>query len=141
MVWSLTTYIINKPLTTFLKLSTLQTCVELRICWISCNIYHSHFNHPKRLFFQKLWAYVFAVNNLHNSKSHFYHEGQATRKPNEICSLSLDNCQEFFSAPDSCANNRNHTAAIRFFVISITNGRFNKILQHFSVRRHPYVMG
>jgi hypothetical protein len=73
---------------------------------------------------------------------YLYHEGQAKRGPNEICSLlvtyTTNHIPGTFSElrinSSSCPDqNRNHTI-VRFLAKFAANGRSNKILQCFSVR-------
>ncbi|KAJ4451723.1 hypothetical protein ANN_03193 [Periplaneta americana] len=87
------------------------------ICWTRCITYVSEKLHSKygvhseeyllicteMFYLRKLWLFVFGIHNLENNTAQYYcyHEGQATRGPNEVCTLLNDYISEI---PDSVKN-------------------------------------
>jgi hypothetical protein len=104
-----------------------------------------HIPVQEAFYIRQLRVYAFETNNL-KTMSHFYHEGQDKRGPNEIRCLLLDYITNhisettkelnFFLISDSCpCQNRNHTV-VRFFANLAANGIFTKIFQYFHARGH-----
>ena len=100
-------------------------------------------------YLRQLWVNVCNIQDLKTSKSVFYiyHEGQAQKGPNEVCSFLLNyidtytrpGIKEVFVFSDGCpGQNRNNTVA-GFFLALTDIERFQKIVHYFSTRRHSYL--
>lgn len=99
-------------------------------------------------YLRKLWLYIFCVHDLKSNSADFYtyHEGEAKRGPDDVCSLLWKTIQNMNPAikelhvfSDACGGqNRNHTL-IRFLLMLVSSGRFDKIFQYFPVRGHSFL--
>lgn len=99
-------------------------------------------------YYRQLWINTFEIHNLgkNNGMLFIYHEGQAKKSPNEICTFlemyinSLDEkIQELHVFSDNCAGqNKNHTVT-RYLLALVDTKRFSKIFQYFPVRGHSYL--
>nr|CAI5850995.1 unnamed protein product [Callosobruchus analis] len=100
-------------------------------------------------YFRQLWVYAFQVHNLKTNKGHFYtyHEGQAHKGPDEVCSFLLHYIEnnippeitELHLFCDECpGQNRNHTM-VRFLMTLTATKRFKKIVHYFPLRGHSFL--
>lgn len=99
-------------------------------------------------YYRQLWLYGFEIHDLKKDTGHFYtyHEGQALKGPNEVCSFINDyikgmppEIQELHVFSDGCpGQNRNHTV-VRFLLCLAASKRFRKIYQYFPVRGHSFL--
>ncbi|CAG9784775.1 unnamed protein product [Diatraea saccharalis] len=99
-------------------------------------------------YLRKLWLYVFCVHDLKSNTANFYtyHEGEAKRGPDEVCSLLWKTIQNIDPAvkvlhvfSDACGGQNRNNTLVRFFLILIYLGRFEKIHQYFPVRGHSFL--
>lgn len=100
-------------------------------------------------YYRQLWVYAFQIHNLKNNTGHFYtyHEGQAHKGPDEVCSFVLHyitnyippEIRELHIFSDGCpGQNRNHTM-VRFLITLAYSKRFTKIYHYFPVRGHSFL--
>lgn len=100
-------------------------------------------------YLRQLWVYVFGVHDLGSSRAQMfvYHEGEAKKGANDVCSMLLQYIEETVPAEvtelhcfcDGCAGqNKNHTV-LRFFLTLAARKRFNKIFLYFPERGHSYL--
>lgn len=99
-------------------------------------------------YYQQLTVSLFCIHNIkdNNSKMYIYHEGQAKKTANEICSFLLDylmdisdNIKEIHLYSDNCwGQNKNHTL-IRMVLSLTDSGRFSRIIHYFPVRGHSFL--
>lgn len=88
-------------------------------------------------YLRKLWLCV-CVHDLMNSDNFYtYHEGEAKRGPNEVCSLLWKTIQNMDSSvkelhvfSDACEGQNKNYTLIRFF---------EKIYQYFPVHGHSFL--
>lgn len=108
-----------------------------------------HLPVQEMFYLRKLWLNVFCINNIKNNISVFYtyHEGVASKGPNEVCSFVLDYIEKYIPAEikelhifsDGCGGqNRNHTVTRLLMALTMT-GRFRVIYQYFPVRGHSFL--
>lgn len=100
-------------------------------------------------YYRQLWVYAFQIHNLKENTGHFYtyHEGQAYKGPNEVCTFLLDyivnklspEITELHIFSDGCpGQNRNHTM-VRFLLTLAATKRFKKICHYFPIRGHSFL--
>lgn len=99
-------------------------------------------------YLRKLWLYVFCVHDLKTNSADFYtyHEGEAKRGPDEVCSLLWKTIQnmdpsvkELHVFSDACGGQNRNNTLIRFFLTLVAKNRFEKIYQYFPVRGHSFL--
>lgn len=97
-------------------------------------------------YYRQLWVFVFCIHNLKTNKARFYsyHEGEALKGPNEICTFIndyinecvADTVTELHIFSDGCpGQNKNNTVA-RFLLALASSGRFKNIYHDFPIRGH-----
>lgn len=100
-------------------------------------------------YYRQLWVYAFQIHNLKDNTGHFYtyHEGQAYKGPDEVCSFLLHyilnkispDITELHIFSDGCpGQNRNHTV-VRFLMTLAATKRFTKICHYFPIRGHSFL--
>lgn len=100
-------------------------------------------------YFRQLWVYAFEIHNLKDKTGHFYtyHEGQARKGPDEVCTFLYDyivnhipaGVTELHLFSDGCpGQNRNHTM-VRFLLALQSSKRFKKIYHYFPIRGHSFL--
>lgn len=99
-------------------------------------------------YYQQLTVSVFCIHNIkeNTARMYIYHEGEAKKTANEICSFLLDYLNEFSNGikelhlfSDNCwGQNKNHTV-IRMLLAFIDTGRFFRIIHYFPVRGHSFL--
>ena len=100
-------------------------------------------------YFRQLWYYLFEIHDLKDNSGHFYayHEGQARKTPNEICTFLQDyifnhvspDVKELHIFSDGCpGQNRNHTV-VRFLLALQATKRFKTIYHYFPIRGHSFL--
>lgn len=100
-------------------------------------------------YLRKLWFYVFNIYDFKNDKAYFYvyPEGNASRGPNEVCSMVLDfvtnnipaEVQELHVFSDACGGqNRNHPLCRLFSALTMKN-KFKVINHYYPVRGHSFM--
>lgn len=100
-------------------------------------------------YLRQLIVNVFGIHNIKTKRAMFYlyHEGQAKKGPDEVCSFIRDYIEE--NVPEStselhlfCDNcpgqNKNHTF-VRMCMALVESGRFQKIKHFFPTRGHSYL--
>lgn len=99
-------------------------------------------------YMRQLWVNVFGIHNLktNEAKMYMYHEGQAYKSPDEVCSFLFnyikneipDNIKHLILFSDGpFGQNKNHTV-IRFLLSLCDNSFFETITYNFPVRGHSY---
>jgi hypothetical protein len=100
-------------------------------------------------YWRQLSVSVFCIHDIKTEKSaiFLYHEEQAHKGPNEVCSF-LDyyiknnissSVDELHLYSDNCGGqNKNHTLS-RMLLALTDIGRFKKIIQNFPVRGHSFL--
>lgn len=99
-------------------------------------------------YMRQLWVNVFAIHNLKTNKSkiYMYHEGEANKSPNEVCTMLLDYIKTelpetvkhlvlFSDGPSG--QNKNHSVC-RFLMNLCDRGVFSTVKHNFPVRGHSY---
>lgn len=99
-------------------------------------------------YLRQLWVNIFCIHDLktNNATLYLYHEGQARKSPDEVCSF-LNKYIE--NLPNSVRNllvfsdgtggqNKNHTVT-RYLLSLCDNNRFDSITQYFPVRGHSFM--
>lgn len=98
-------------------------------------------------YLRQLTGYVFCIQNIKQNKStiFIYHEGQAKRGPDEVCSFLkqyIDSVpmtyDEVHVYADNCGGQNKNHAVSRFFLALTDTGRFKKVKQFFPVVGHSY---
>ncbi|CAH1114844.1 unnamed protein product [Psylliodes chrysocephalus] len=100
-------------------------------------------------YYRQLWVFEFSIHNLKTEEAKFYsyHEGEAYKGPNEVCTFLKhyfehevsENVKEVHIFSDGCAGqNKNHTV-VRFLLALASSGRFNKIVHYFPIRGHSFL--
>ena len=100
-------------------------------------------------YYRQLWVYLFEIHNLTNSSGYFYtyHEGQAKKSPNEVCTFLHDYIQnhiptevkELHIFSDGCPGQNRNNTVVRFLLALQENGRFSKIYHYFPIRGHSFL--
>ena len=77
-------------------------------------------------YYRQLWVYLFEIHNLTNSSGYFYtyHEGQAKKSPNEVCTFLHDYIQnhiptevkELHIFSDGCPGQNRNNTVVRFLL-------------------------
>ena len=100
-------------------------------------------------YYRQLWVFEFSIHNLKTGEAKFfsYHEGEAHKGPNEVCTFLKDyfenkiseNVKEVHIFSDGCAGqNKNHTV-IRFLLALASSQKFRKIFHYFPIRGHSFL--
>lgn len=100
-------------------------------------------------YYRQVWFYAFEIHNFKDNSGVFYtyHEGQARKTPDEICTFMYDYILNYVPAEvkelhifsDGCpGQNKNHTV-VRFLLGLQATKRFNKIYHYFPVRGHSFL--
>lgn len=99
-------------------------------------------------YYQQLTISVFCIHNITNNtaKMYIYHEGEAKKTANEVCSFLLDYVKdipeyrkELHLYSDNCwGQNKNHTV-VRMLLALTDIGRFSKIIHYFPIRGHSFL--
>lgn len=100
-------------------------------------------------YMRQLWVFTFGIKSLKSGKSYFYvyHEGQAKKGPNEVCTLLSkyisehipQSCKELHIFSDSCPGQNRNNTVVRFLMSLVATNRFDKIMQYFPVRGHSFL--
>lgn len=99
-------------------------------------------------YLRQLTVNVFCIHNLKDNTSVFYlyHEGQAGKGPNEVCSFILDyiksslkNVEHLHIFSDGCfGQNKNH-CLLRLMNAFVSSKKFQSVQQYFPVRGHSFL--
>lgn len=92
---------------------------------------------------------VFCIHDLKSNKAklYLYHEGEANKCPDEVCSFLLNYIQNevpntvkklLLFSDGAAGQNKNHTT-MRFLLNLCDRGQFEKIIQYFPVRGHSFL--
>lgn len=94
-------------------------------------------------YLRQLWVNIFCIHNLktNNANLYLYHEGQAHKSPDEVCSFlnkyiqTLPNTVKklLVFSDGTGGQNKNHTVT-RYLLSLCDTGRFESITQYFPVR-------
>lgn len=94
-------------------------------------------------YYRQLWVFEFCIHNIKTGKAYFYsyHEGQALKGPNEVCSFlhnyfSTDvplHVKELHIFSDGCSGQNKNNTVIRIFLATASSGRFDKIFLYFPI--------
>nr|CAI5839912.1 unnamed protein product [Callosobruchus analis] len=100
-------------------------------------------------YFRQLWVYAFEIHNLSDNTGHFYtyHEGQACKGPNEVCTFLKDYIENFILESvtelhifsDGCPGQNRNNTIVRFLLSLQATKRFKKIFHYFPVRGHSFL--
>lgn len=100
-------------------------------------------------YLRQLTVSVFCIHNLRTGKNvlFIYHEGQAKKGPDEVCSFLMMYINEYIDSKvetlmlfcDNCAGQNKNNTAVRLNMCLVDNGRFKKIEQIFPIRGHSYL--
>lgn len=100
-------------------------------------------------YYRQLTVPVFSVHNLKTTEAAFYiyHEGQAKKGPNEVCSFLLDymnnvipnSITEIWLFCDGCPGQNKNNTVIRFLMALTAQQRFLKIRLFFPIRGHSFL--
>lgn len=86
-------------------------------------------------YFRQLWVFEFCIVNLKNNKATFfsYHEGEALKGPNEVCSFLNkyfeeipEEVKELHIFSDGCPGQNKNNTMVRFLLATASCGRFEK---------------
>lgn len=100
-------------------------------------------------YYRQLWVNAFEIHDLKKNAGKFYvyHEGQANKSPDEVCTFLLDyvnnhiedHVTELHIFSDGCpGQNRNHTV-VRFLMTLCAIKRFTTIHHYFPHRGHSFL--
>ncbi|XP_039275957.1 uncharacterized protein LOC111056390 [Nilaparvata lugens] len=99
-------------------------------------------------YLRQITVNVFSIHNIkqRTAKVYVYHEGEANKTPNEVCSFLYEYLKEVPSEvtelrlfADNCGGqNKNHTLT-RFLLMLTDTGRFEKVTMFFPVRGHSFL--
>lgn len=97
---------------------------------------------------RQLSVNVFSIHDIKQNKAScfIYHEGQAKKEPDEVCSFLWeylqnvpDNITEIHLYSDNCpGQNKNHSLS-RFLLALTDTKRFKKIVHFFPIGGHSYL--
>lgn len=100
-------------------------------------------------YYRQLWVYSFEIHNLKTGAGHFYmyHEGQALKGPNEVCTFLADyiknhipqEVEELHIFSDGCPGQNKNNTLVRFLMTLQISKRFKKIYHHFPIRGHSFL--
>lgn len=99
-------------------------------------------------YLRQLWLYGFEIHDLKKDTGHFYtyHEGQAAKGPNEVCTFINDyvqkmpaEIQELHIFSDGCPGQNRNNTVVRYLLALAASKRFRKIHQYFPVRGHSFL--
>lgn len=99
-------------------------------------------------YYRQLWLYGFEIHDLKNNSGHFYtyHEGQALKGPNEVCTFVNDyvkkmpaEIQELHIFSDGCPGQNRNNTVVRYLLALVATKRFRKIFHYFPVRGHSFL--
>lgn len=99
-------------------------------------------------YLRQLWVNIFCIHNLktNDANLYLYHEGQAHKSPDEVCSFLLKYIQTLPNtvkkllvfSDGTGGQNKNH-AVTRFLLSLCDTGRFESITHYFPVRGHSFM--
>lgn len=100
-------------------------------------------------YMRQLWVNVFCIHDLKSNKAklYLYHEGEANKCPDEVCSFLLHYLQNevpntvktlFLFSDGAAGQNKNHTT-LRFLMNLCDRGQFKKIIHYFPLRGHSFL--
>lgn len=100
-------------------------------------------------YLRQLSVSIFCIHNLKTGKNvlFMYHEGQAKKGPNEVCSFVMTYIKKYVDPKvielmlfsDNCAGQNKNNTAIRMNMALVDSGRFRKIQQIFPMRGHSFL--
>jgi hypothetical protein len=100
-------------------------------------------------YFRQLWVYAFEVHNIKDNTGHFYtyHEGQARKGPDEVCTFLNDYIKSHVSEDitelhifcDGCPGQNRNNTMVRFLLALQATKRFKKIYHYFPARGHSFL--
>lgn len=100
-------------------------------------------------YYRQLWIYSFEIHNLRTGAGHFYmyHEGQALKGPNEVCTFLNDyitnhipqEVEELHLFSDGCPGQNKNNTLVRFLMTLQISRRFKRIYHHFPIRGHSFL--
>lgn len=112
------------------------------------NLQLPHVPVQETFYLRQLTVNVFCIHNLKDDSAVFYlyHEGQAGKGPNEVCSFLLDyiksslkNVDHLHIFSDGCfGQNKNHSL-LRIMNAFVSCKKFKSIDQYFPVRGHSFL--
>lgn len=113
------------------------------------NLQLPEFPTQDKFYLSQLTVSLFCITDLKTQKSFFYiyHEGQAAKGPNEVCSFILDyiknvvpkEATELRMFCDNCpGQNKNHSVVRMCMALKATD-RFQKIVQYYPIRGHSFL--
>lgn len=97
-------------------------------------------------YYRQLWVNVFNIHNISagNSMYYVYHEGQAKKGPDKVCTMLVQNelppqVRHLHLFSDACGGqNRNHTL-LRFLCALVQTKRFETINYYTPIRGHSFM--
>lgn len=100
-------------------------------------------------YLRQLWVNAFCIHNLKDNSCqvYLYHEGEAKKGANEVCTFVMDyiktnlseNVKELHLYSDGCpAQNKNHSF-IRFCMALVEDKIFRRIVHRFPIRGHSFL--
>lgn len=112
------------------------------------NLQLPHIPVQETFYLRQLSVYVFCIHDIKKNKAklYVYHEGQAKKGPDEVCSFLSDFLSD---VPDSVKNlhvysdncggqNKNHTL-MRYLLSLTDSGRFENITYFFPMKGHSFL--
>lgn len=100
-------------------------------------------------YLRQLWVNIFCIHNLstNTAKFYVYHEGQAHKSPNEVCTFLLNYfendlppaAKKLLLFSDGAAGQNKNNTVVRFLLSLCDNGRFESIKHFFPVRGHSFL--
>lgn len=100
-------------------------------------------------YLRQLSVSIFCIHNLKTGKNvlFLYHEGQAKKGPNEVCSFIMTYIKEYVDKnvvelmlfSDNCAGQNKNNTSVRMNMALVDSGRFRKIQQIFPMRGHSFL--
>lgn len=100
-------------------------------------------------YYRQLWVHAFQIHNLKDNSGHFYtyHEGQAYKGPNEVCTFLWDyilnkiapEITELHIFSDGCPGQNRNNTMVRFLLTLASSKRFKKIYHYFPIRGHSFL--
>lgn len=99
-------------------------------------------------YYRQLWVNEFCIHNLSTEKATFYsyHEGEAHKGPDEVCSFLADYLQTHISESveelilfcDGCPGQNRNNTVLRFLLALVLTEKFQKISIYFPQRGHSF---
>lgn len=100
-------------------------------------------------YLRQLWVNCFGIKNLKTEESTFYmyHEGEACKGSNDVCSMLLDyinnnissDIKELYFFCDGCPGQNKNNTVIRFLLALTDSQRFERVYHFFPVRGHTFL--